>query len=197
MEQATKAVEAGKRLDAHDKAKIEVPKYKGPLDVKRSSDPKVTLCMIMKNEEAHIGRCLQSLKDYVDDIVIVDTGSTDKSMEIAKSYGARIFEYPWEDDFSKARNQAMSHVETEWMIQLDADEEMDPESAPSIRNVVKSAHKDHNCNLVYCVLVNKQLGKEEDPEISIINTGKIIRMGVGTHYRNRIHNHLIIFLYSI
>lgn len=181
-------------LDSHEKAKIKIPAYKGPLEIKRSNDPKITLCMIMRNEEAHIGRCLKSLIDHVDEVVIVDTGSTDKSMEIARSFGdkVRIYEHPWEDDFSKARNQAMQYVETEWMIQLDADEEMDAESAPKIRDVVRSAHKDRKCNMVYCVLVNKELGVDDDKDISIINTGKIIRMGVGTHYRNRIHNRIIV-----
>jgi len=190
-------IKATGHTDKRDKGKVEkakkIPKYNGPLSVKRSTDPKVTLCMIMKNEEAHIGRCLESLKEYVDEIVIVDTGSTDKSMEIARSHGAQIYEYPWEDDFSKARNQAMSHVKTEWIIQLDADEEMDPDSAPNIRDVVRSAHKDPTCNLVYCTLVNKEIGSSDpNDEISVINTGKIIRMGVGTYYRNRIHNRIMV-----
>ncbi len=197
---AEKAVEAGKKLDeasqpSEQKTMKKIPAYSGPLSVKRSDDPKVTLCMIMKNEEEHIGRCLQSLIDHVDFVVINDTGSTDKSMEIARSFGEKvtIIENPWEKDFSKARNQAMEVVTTEWIIQLDCDEEMDPESAKNIRDVVKSAHKDATCNLVYCTLVNKELNSNDpNDEISVINTGKIMRMGVGTHYRNRIHNRLVV-----
>jgi glycosyltransferase involved in cell wall biosynthesis len=145
--------------------------------------------MIVRNEEDHIGRCLASLKGHVDDIVVVDTGSTDKTVEICKSYGARIYNHPWEDSFSIARNQAMSYVETEWMIQLDADEEMDEESAPKIRDIVKSAHKSKS-NLVYLVLENVDPATMK--ATSVVNTGKIIRMGVGTHYKNRIHNKLVI-----
>lgn len=154
----------------------------------RTDDPKISLCMIVKDEEAHIGRCLESLKGHVDEMVVVDTGSTDKTMEIAKSYGARVYEHPWEGSFSVARNQAMSHVTTEWMIQLDADEEMDAESAAKIRDTIRSAHNS-TANLCHLVLINKELGSSE--ELSIINTGKIIRMGIGARYENRIHNKLI------
>jgi glycosyltransferase involved in cell wall biosynthesis len=153
-----------------------------------TKDPKVTLCMILKNEEAHIGRCLESLKGHVDEIVVVDTGSTDKTMEICKSYGARVYEHPWENSFSKARNQAMSYVTTEWILQLDGDEEMDAESAPKIRQVVKNAHNT-TTNLIYMTLFNKKYGS--DVILSTINTGKIIRMGIGAHYVNRIHNKLV------
>ena len=155
---------------------------------RETDNPRVTLCMIVKDEEEHIGRCLASLKGHVDEIVVVDTGSTDKTIEICKSYGAKVYEHPWENSFSIARNQAMAHVETEWIIQLDADEEMDAESAPKIRDIVRSAHTSTS-NLCHLILINRQLGSTE--ELSIINTGKIIRMGVGAHYENRIHNKLV------
>lgn len=169
--------------------------YNGPLKISRPiadsksvKDPTVSLCMIVKDEEKHIGRCLASLKGHVDEMIIVDTGSTDKTIEIAKSYGAKVFHHPWEESFSKARNQAMSHVTTDWIIQLDADEEMDPESAPKIRQVVKSAHGS-TANLLYLVLKNRKLGETEN--VSIINTGKIMRMSAKPHYENIIHNKLV------
>ncbi len=156
--------------------------------IAQSGDPKVSLCMIVKDEEDVIARCLESLKGHVDEMVIVDTGSTDKTVEICKSYGAKVYHHPWEESFSVARNQAMAHVTTEWIIQLDADEEMDAESAPKIRDVVRSAHNS-TTNLCYVVLVNKR--PESKEFLSLINTGKIMRMGVGTHYKNRIHNRLV------
>ena len=67
----------------------------------------LSLCMITKNEEKNISRCLDSIKDIVDEIIIVDTGSTDKTIEIAKSYGANIYHYKWNNDFSKARNVSL------------------------------------------------------------------------------------------
>ena len=176
---------AGKGMDNQD-----VP-TEGRLDgnaIAQSGDPKVSLCMIVKDEEAVIARCLESLKGHVDEMVIVDTGSTDKTVEICESYGAKIYHHPWEGSFSVARNQAMSHVTTEWLIQLDADEEMDADSAPKIRDIVRSSHNSMT-NICYLVLISKRAGSKDI--FSMISTGKIIRMGIGIHYKNRIHNKLV------
>ena len=68
----------------------------------------ISLCMIVKNEEKVLARCLDSLVSLVDEMVIVDTGSTDRTREIAAGYGARVYEFDWVDDFSAARNFAFS-----------------------------------------------------------------------------------------
>ncbi len=86
--------------------------------------PFLSACMIVKNEEDNIARCLASVKNIVDEIVIVDTGSTDRTMEIARSFGANIFEHPWENDFSLHRNQSIDHATGEWVFIIDADEEV-------------------------------------------------------------------------
>jgi len=65
--------------------------------------PRVSLCMIVKNEEQNVGDCLKTSADLVDEVVVVDTGSTDRTREIAASRGARVFDFPWVDDFSAAR----------------------------------------------------------------------------------------------
>ena len=85
---------------------------------------KLSISMIMKDEEKHIGRCLESVKDIADEIIIVDTGSTDRSIEIAKSYGAKIYKHPWENNFSTHRNQAVKYSTGDWLLQIDADEEL-------------------------------------------------------------------------
>lgn len=84
--------------------------------------PSLSLCMIMKNEERWIAQCLESVQGLVDEIIIVDTGSTDRSMDIAKSYGAKVYEHPWEDDFSKSRNRSIDYATGDWILVLDADE---------------------------------------------------------------------------
>ncbi len=81
--------------------------------------------MIVKDEEHFLPSCLDSVKSFIDEIIIVDTGSTDRTIQIAKQYGAKIWNIPWEDDFSKARNVALSHATCEWILQLDADEQME------------------------------------------------------------------------
>jgi glycosyltransferase involved in cell wall biosynthesis len=89
-------------------------------------DPGVFLsaCLMVKNEESNLPRCLESIKNIVDEIVVVDTGSTDRTIEIARSFGAVVFEHPWENDFSKHRNQTMEHASGEWCFIIDADEEL-------------------------------------------------------------------------
>ncbi len=88
--------------------------------------PTLSLCMIVKNEEKHLARCLSSVKDVADEIVIVDTGSTDKTIEIAESFSAKIFHFDWVNDFSAARNFALSKCTGDWILYLDADEELNP-----------------------------------------------------------------------
>ena len=83
---------------------------------------KISACYIVKNEEKTLPRSIESLKSAVDEIIVVDTGSTDKTMEIAKSYGAKIIETTWEDDFSAPRNVAIDNANGDWIIFLDADE---------------------------------------------------------------------------
>ncbi|MFH2095493.1 MAG: glycosyltransferase [Bacteroidota bacterium] len=85
---------------------------------------KLSVTMIMKDEEKHIKRCLESVKDIADEIIIVDTGSTDNSIEIATYYGAKIYHHPWQNDFSLHRNQAIGYASGDWLLQIDADEEL-------------------------------------------------------------------------
>lgn len=99
----------------------------------------ISLCMIVKNEEQCLERCLASVNDVVDEIIIVDTGSTDATVEIAKKYSAKIFHFKWRDDFSAARNFSLSKASKEWILVLDADEFLSSSDAKEIRNVIKTA----------------------------------------------------------
>ncbi|MCX8130420.1 MAG: glycosyltransferase [Clostridia bacterium] len=82
----------------------------------------ISLCMIVRNEEANIGKCLESVYDLVDEIVIVDTGSTDKTKVIASLYTSNIYDFEWEDNFSTARNFSFSKATKEYVFWLDADD---------------------------------------------------------------------------
>lgn len=101
----------------------------------------LTLSMIVKNEEKHLVGCLDSVKDVVDRIVIVDTGSTDSTIEIAKKYNAEIHHFYWVDDFSAARNYALSHSPSDWVLYLDADERLEGKSKNILRNIVEQKDK--------------------------------------------------------
>lgn len=84
--------------------------------------PTISLCMIVKNEEAHIARCLDSVAELVDEIIIVDTGSTDRTVEIVSEYTSLVYLYPWRDDFSEARNHSFSKASMDYCMWMDADD---------------------------------------------------------------------------
>ena len=101
----------------------------------------ISLSMIVKNEEKYLEGCLESVKDVVDEIVIVDTGSTDRTKQIALQYDAIIHDFTWVNDFSVARNYAKTKCSGDWILYLDADERLDPLSKKEIHNIVSSNHK--------------------------------------------------------
>lgn len=83
---------------------------------------RISCAMIVKNESRCLERCLQSVKEMVDEIVVLDTGSTDQTVQIAESLGAKVYHFQWCNDFSAARNEALSHVTGDWVLVVDADE---------------------------------------------------------------------------
>ena len=82
----------------------------------------ISLCMIVKNEEKVLSRCLESVKEIVDEIIIVDTGSTDRTKEIASHFTNNIYDFKWINDFSAARNFSFSKATKEYVLWLDADD---------------------------------------------------------------------------
>ncbi|MDI6603879.1 MAG: glycosyltransferase [Thermoanaerobacteraceae bacterium] len=102
----------------------------------------LSLCMIVKNEENNLLRCLKSVKEIVDEMVIVDTGSTDRTVEIAEGFGANVYYYKWNNDFSAARNFAMDKAEGEWILLMDADDELDGKEAYKIKSLLKDVKID-------------------------------------------------------
>lgn len=95
--------------------------------------------MITKNEQKNLSNCLNSAKDIADEIIIVDTGSTDKTKEIAKEFNAKVFDFKWADDFSKARNESLRHATKDWILVLDADEVLKKEDLAKIKEAVENA----------------------------------------------------------
>ena len=98
----------------------------------------LSLCMIVKNEENTLSRCLESVKDIVDEIIIVDTGSTDNTVEIAKSYGAKVFFYKWDNSFANARNYSLSKASKDWILIMDADDELVKEDKDKVALLINN-----------------------------------------------------------
>lgn len=100
--------------------------------------PKLSLCMIVKNEEEFLAQCLDSVKDLVDEMIIVDTGSTDATVQIAESYHAQVYHHAWQGSFSEARNYGLQFATGDWILQLDADEALEREDIPVLKEIIKS-----------------------------------------------------------
>ncbi|HEX9255058.1 MAG TPA: glycosyltransferase family 2 protein, partial [Candidatus Angelobacter sp.] len=92
----------------------------------------LSVCIITLNEEANIGRTLKSVKDIADEIIVVDSGSTDTTVGLAREFGAKVFVEPWKG-FARQKNSALEKATCDWILSLDADEEVSPELAASIK----------------------------------------------------------------
>ncbi|MBU0758284.1 MAG: glycosyltransferase [Nanoarchaeota archaeon] len=103
---------------------------------------KISACLIVKNEEKLLSRCLDSIKDLCNEIVIVDTGSTDKTKEIAAKYTDKVFDYVWNDNFSDSRNFSLSKATGDWILVMDADEVISASVHDKIREAVKNDEPD-------------------------------------------------------
>ena len=93
----------------------------------------LSLSMIVRDEEARLGECLRSVQGFADELVVVDTGSTDATVAIAEAAGARVEQIPWPGDFAPARNQALEFLNGDWVLVLDADEQLRPEAIPALK----------------------------------------------------------------
>lgn len=139
----------------------------------------ISLCMIVKNEAKNLSKCLESVQDCVDEIIIVDTGSTDNTKEIARTFGAKIFDFKWDNDFSKARNFSIEKANGDYILILDADEYIEKKIDFSY---VLSEKKD-----VYFVKVKSYF----DDTSSLINPSiRLFKNNIGLMYKRKIHEHL-------
>src|SRR3989339_1768526 len=123
--------------------------------------PRLTLSMIVKNEEKYIKDCLESVKDIADEIIIIDTGSTDDTIKIAESYGAKVYNFEWVNDFSAARNFALGKSTGEWILYLDADERMDANSIHELKRIIGTSQRVG----YYCTV--KSIDREESRDNSM------------------------------
>lgn len=95
--------------------------------------------MIVKNEEARLEACLQSVAPYVDEMVVLDTGSTDRTREIAYGCGAQVYDYEWTDSFADARNRSLDLATGKWAFWMDADDVLSPECGVLLRALIRQA----------------------------------------------------------
>jgi len=93
----------------------------------------ISICMIVRNEEKKLPGCLESCAGLGNEIIVVDTGSTDRTKEVAAGMGAKVFDFPWIDDFAAARNESIRHATGDWILWMDADERIDQGNREKLR----------------------------------------------------------------
>ena len=139
----------------------------------------LSAALIVKNEERFLGDCLASICDVVDEIVVVDTGSTDDTRAIALEHGARLFEFVWTHDFAAARNHALDQTQGRWILYIDADERILPETAATLRHQLEET--DH---CAYFVSLHPRQGFTAYPELRLFVNHPLIR------FHGRIHENI-------
>lgn len=149
---------------------------------------KISACYIVKNEGENLVRSIRSLASQVDELVVVDTGSTDDTRQLARQLGARVYEYQWQDDFAAARNYALVRAQGDWLVLLDADEYFTEQTAGNLRRLVESAGADCNGYLVQIVNYDADKGEVQDRFYQL----RLARRQPGLAYQGFVHERLLV-----
>ena len=139
----------------------------------------IALTMIVKNEARSLARCLDSVAPWVDKMIVLDTGSTDDTIAIARAHGAEVYERRWTNDFAAARNAALAHSDADWNLVLDADEWLTSggEYLQALRHDSRRA--------IHNIRIDSDLGSGSNTLISSHRISRILPRGV--RYKGRIH----------
>ncbi|MCE2827609.1 MAG: glycosyltransferase [Verrucomicrobium sp.] len=140
--------------------------------------PRLTVCLIARNEERFLDGCLKSVRGLADQIVLVDTGSTDRTVDIARSHGAEVHFRAWDDDFSAARNAALLHARGDWVLILDADEEVSPAHHQALRAMLERP------NVIAYRLPLVDVGREGE---GVSQVPRLFRNAPRQFYVSRVH----------
>jgi GT2 family glycosyltransferase/tetratricopeptide (TPR) repeat protein len=159
----------------------------GPAPSANGHRARVSLSMIVKNEEANLPACLESAADLVDEIVIVDTGSTDRTKEVAARFGARVFDFPWCDDFAAARNESLAHASGEWIFWLDADDRLDEDNRRKLRDLFGRLNGENAAYAMKCLcLPDQQTGT-----VTAVDHIRLFRNHPGIRFEHRVHEQIL------
>lgn len=146
----------------------------------------ISLCMIVKNEEKVLARCLDSIRDAVDEIIIVDTGSTDSTKKIAMEYADKVYDFEWIDDFSAARNFSFSKAEKDFIMWLDADDVITPENLKQLMLLKDELDNTDAVMMKY----NTDFDENGNPTFSYYRE-RIVRRTIPHSWQGRVHEVII------
>ena len=145
----------------------------------------LSLCMIVKDEEEMLGRCLAAVKPAVDEMIVVDTGSSDRTVEIAKEHGATVLHHEWTGDFSAARNVSLEAASGDWVIYLDADEVLVEEDADRLRALTGRTWRE-----AFALIETNYTGDVEDGTAMTHNALRMFRNRPHYRFKGRLHEQM-------
>lgn len=149
----------------------------------------ISLCLIAKNEEEVIGRCIESVIDIIDEIIVVDTGSTDKTIEVAEKYGAKVYNFTWIDDFAAARNYSFSKASKEYIFWLDADDILFPGDKEKFKELKESLD-----GTVDAVSMNYVLAVDENNNpVSSLRRNRLVKRKNNFSWLGKVHEYLEVY----
>ena len=143
----------------------------------------ISLCMIVKDEEAVLKRCLESAKEIADEMIVVDTGSRDQTREIAEKEGARVYQFPWIDDFAAARNFSFSQAVMDYCLWLDADDVLLPEDRRRLQKLKESLEPGVD---MVMMKYNVAFDKDGNPTLSYYRE-RLLRRAMGYQWIGAVH----------
>ncbi|MGL5271792.1 MAG: glycosyltransferase [Selenomonadaceae bacterium] len=149
---------------------------------------KISACYIVKNSARELKHSLQFLKGIVDEIVIVDTGSVDETMHVAEESGAKVYQYVWNEDFSEARNFALSKVTSDWVVFLDADEYFCEHRIRNLRKTIMTYEDNYDVLAVKLINIDED---QNDRQIDYFFAPRIFRRRESICYTGKIHEQLL------
>jgi tetratricopeptide (TPR) repeat protein len=150
-----------------------------------ATDLTLSLCMIVRDEEQMLPRCLAAAAPAVDEIVIVDTGSTDATIEIARSFGARVLEHEWTGSFSEARNISFTAATGDWLLYLDADEVLTAGDAPRLRALIGQTWRE-----AFYLVETSYLGELGEGSAMVNNALRLFRNRPEYRFKDRLHEQI-------
>lgn len=148
----------------------------------------LSVCIIAKNEEKNLLRCLESIKGIADEVILVDTGSVDNTISIAEKYNARVVEFPWKRNFSSARNKALEMASKDWILCIDCDEALDSSQVHEIKKLLNTSQ-----NLGFRLKLVNILDNKPYEGKHIL---RIIKNNSGFYYSGKINEKLMNSMYS-
>jgi len=146
-----------------------------------------SLTMIVKNEEKNLPACLHGIRRLMDEMVLVDTGSTDRTKEIARELGAKVFDFPWVDSFAAARNESLRRASGEWLLWLDADDRTNEENLAKLEHLFGQLPAEHAAFVLNCRCVEKQRGDME----TVVTHVRLFRNHPGIFWKYRVHEQIL------